>query len=118
MTYPGGSVYFLPDRFRPLGGFRLFSTQALSTAPPPKSDPGEVFLPHLIARKGVDCTDGGNGSHVDAWPKYPPSYALWLKGVRDFPRIFPSRKSVKGLSFAMSSPIRGVHFQQADCRSA
>jgi hypothetical protein len=28
MTYPDGSVYFLPDRFRPLGVFRLFSTQA------------------------------------------------------------------------------------------
>jgi hypothetical protein len=41
------------------------------------------FLPHLIARKGVDCTDGGNGSHVDAWPKYPPSYALWFeRGTR------------------------------------
>ena len=43
---------------------------------------------------------------------------IWLKGVRDFPLIFPSRKSVKGLSFGKSSPIRGVHFQQADRRSA
>jgi hypothetical protein len=41
-----------------------------------------------------------------------------LKGHENFPRIFPSRKSVKGLSFAKSSPIRGVHFQQADRRSA
>jgi hypothetical protein len=66
MTYPGRSLYFLPpDRFRPLGVFRLFSTQALSTARP-KAIREKSFLPHLIARKGVDCTDGGNGSHDDA----------------------------------------------------
>jgi hypothetical protein len=40
------------------------------------------------------------------------------RGTRTFPVFFHPRKRVKGLSFAKSSPVRGVHFQQADRRSA
>ena len=32
----------------------------------PKAIREKSFLPHLNARKAGDCTDGGNGGHVDA----------------------------------------------------